>query len=526
MAESREARVFRLRWWTLVTVAISILLIVLDATVLNVALPTIQKKLSAASTELLWMVNAYTMVFGALMLTTGSLADRLGRAKLLQAGVVVFGLASVGAYFSGTATHLIVWRVLQGIGGAMILPTTLAIITNVFPEKERPRAIGIWAGLNAVGIALGPIIGGALVQNFNWNSIFLINIPVAAVALVMGIFLVPDSKDSHPRKLDIVGNVLSLAGLASLIYGLINGGSRGWTDAQVLGTLIGGAAILLLFVLWERRVSEPLLEIGFFKDMRFTAGISVIMILGLALNGFQYISTFYMQFVKAYTALGTGLRYIPLAVGLLIGAVSSDRIAKPIGSKWVMTAGFAGTSAVLFAMSGLTAATSYYPLGTELFFLGLCLGLIMAPVTDVIMGALPKDKAGIGSATNTVFRMVSGAVGVAVIGSILSSVYRSNFTRAVSAIHGLTAVISQKGGDSVGAALAISGSGQLPAPVANSLAMAGRQSFMDGWHILAIITGCIALAGVAVVIAFMPARQRQPADEAVGEHTTRHAGLR
>jgi EmrB/QacA subfamily drug resistance transporter len=524
MSELGATRAYRLRWWTLITIAVSILVIVLDATVMNVALPTIQRELDASSAQLLWMVSIYTMMFGALMLTTGSLADRLGRAKLLQSGVAVFGLASIGAYFSGTAVHLIIWRVFQGIGGAMIMPATLAIITNIFPEDERPRAIGIWAGLNAIGIALGPIIGGALVQNFNWNSIFLINIPIAAIALIMGLFLVPDSKDSHPRKLDPVGNILSLAGLGSFIYGLINGGTRGWTDAQVIATLIAGGLILLLFVLWEAHRPDPLMELRFFKNHRFTAGIIVLVILGLALNGFQYISTFYMQFVKAYTALGTGVRYVPLAVGLMLGAVGSARLSKSIGSKWVMLIGFVGVAGILFAMSAFTIGTSYSGLGGAFFFLGAFLGLITAPVTDVIMGSLPKDQAGMGSAMNTVLRMVSGTVGVAILGSVLSSVYTSHFDKAAAAIPGLPAAIVQTASNSVGAAVLIASSGQIPAALANPLALAAKQSFMDGWHILAIVTGFIGLVGAVVVITFMPNRAGQPAKGSAVQETTGTAG--
>ena len=526
MSEVKTSRVYRLRWWTLVTIAISILVIVLDATVMNVALPTIQKELNASSSDLLWMVNAYTMIFGALMLTTGSLADRLGRAKVLQAGIIVFGLSSIGAFFSGSANQLIIWRFLMGAGAAMILPTTLAIITNVFPENERGRAIGVWAGLNAIGIALGPIIGGALVQNYRWNSIFLINIPVAVVALLMGWFFIPDSKDSNPRKLDIVGNVMALAGLAALIYGLINGGSKGWTDPTVLGTLAGSVILLTVFVLWERHVSQPLLELGFFKNPRFTAGILILTILGLALNGFSYIATFYMQFVKAYSALGTGLRYIPLAVGLLFGAVGSDRVVKILGAKWVMAIGFTGMAVSLLALASLSIGTSFTVFGIELFFLGAFLGIIMAPVTDIIMGSLPKEKAGIGSAMNTVFRTVSGAIGVAILGSILNSIYTSKFLSAMASIKGLPASLGQAGSNSVGAAVGIAASGKLPPTIAAALAQAGRDSFMDGWHIIGIIIAIIAVVGIVVTITLIPHRHSPPVEEVVGEHTTRHVGLR
>jgi EmrB/QacA subfamily drug resistance transporter len=510
--ETRESRIYRRRWWTLVAISLSILVITLDATVMNVALPTIQRELNANNSELLWMVNAYMMIFGALMLTTGALADRLGRAKLLQAGVVVFGLSSVGAYLSGTATHLIIWRIFMGAGAAMILPATLAIITNIFPEEERGKAIGVWAGLNAVGIALGPIIGGALVQNFNWNSIFLINIPVAVIALILGWFLIPDSRDSNPRKLDIVGNILSLGGLSALIYGLINGSSRGWTDTQVLATLFGSVVLIALFVLWERRVSQPLLEISFFRNARFSAGIGVLIILGLGLNGFQYVLTYYMQFVKGYNALETGLRYLPLALGILVGAVMADNAVKRLGTKWVMAIGFIGTAILFILVSRFTTDSPFWQLGTELFFSAFFLGNIIAPVTDAIMGALPKAKAGIGSAMNTVFRMVSGTIGVAALGAALSSVYASNFLKSVASIPGLPAALVKKASDSVGVAIGIANSGQLSPALASALSQTAKQSFMDGWQTIAIISCAIFVVGAIIVLKFMPARH-EPAPQ-------------
>ena len=503
--ETKESRIYRLRWWTLVVIALSILVITLDATVMNVALPTIQRELNATNSELLWMVNAYMMIFGALMLTTGALGDRFGRAKILQAGIAIFGLCSIGAYLSGTATHLIIWRIFMGAGAAMILPATLAIITNIFPEKERGRAIGVWAGLNAVGIALGPIIGGVLVQNFNWNSIFLINIPVAVIALAAGWFLIPDSRDINPRKLDIVGNILSLAGLSALIYGLINGGSRGWTDTQVLTTLIGSVVLIALFILWERRVSQPLLEIGLFRNARFSAGIGVLIIMGLGLNGFQYVLTFYMQFVKSYNALGTGLRYLPLAIGILLGAVMADSAVKRLGTKWVMVMGSVGAAIMFIFISRFTIDSPFWQLGTEVFFLSLFLGYILAPVMDAIMGALPKAKAGTGSAVSTVFRMIAGAIGVAVLGAILSSIYASNFLKSAAAIPGLPEALVKKASDSVGAAVGIANSGQLPPALASALSQTAKQSFMDGWQTMAIISCVIFVVGAIVVFRFMPA---------------------
>lgn len=504
--EIGESRTYRRRWWTLVTVCLSTVIVGLDTFVVTVALPTIQRELNATSSELLWIVNAYTLIFGALMLTSGALGDRLGRARVLQAGVALFGLCSVGAYFSGTAAHLIIWRFFMGAGAAIIISTTLAIITNVFPDKERARAIGVWVGLSSIGLALGPIIGGALVQHFNWNSIFLINIPIAAAALVLGWFFVPDSRDVNSRRPDIVGNVLSLAGLAALIYALINGGSRGWTGPQVLGTMVGSIVVLAVFILWERRVSEPLLELHFFRNRHFSVGMAITVVSSLALFGLLYVLTFYMQFVQGFSPLGTGLRYAPLALGLLVGGVTADRVVSRLGAKWVIAAGFVGTAVVFFLISSLKAGSPFWQLGTELFMSSFCLGYVAAPVTDVIMGSVPRVKAGIGSATNSVFKQVAGAIGVAVFGAVLTSIYVSRFVEQASAISGLPTALVKQASGSVGAAVAIAGSGKLPSTLADALALAAKQSFMDSWRVMFVVISVVLLAGGLVVVVLMPAR--------------------
>lgn len=261
MNEAKENRIYQQRWWTLTAISISLLVIVLDTTIMNVALPTIQKQLGATSSQLQWMVIGYTMMLGALLLTTGSLGDRIGRGKTLRAGLIVFGISSVCAFLSTTPTQLIIWRIFMGAGAALIMPSTLSTITNVFPQKERGQAIGVWAGLSAFGIALGPIIGGFLVQHFNWNSIFMINIPIVIIALILGWFFVPNTRDNQPRKLDIIGNLLSLTGLALLIYGLTTGGSRGWIDPTVLGPLFSSLVLLTSFIVWEKHTPYPLLDV-------------------------------------------------------------------------------------------------------------------------------------------------------------------------------------------------------------------------------------------------------------------------
>ena len=515
MVETKEARIYRLRWRTLATISVSILVLVLDTTVMNLALPTIQRQLNATSSELMWMVTAYTMILGALMLTSGSLGDRIGRGKVLRVGLIVFGIASVGAFLSSTPVQLIVCRLFMGAGAALIMPNTLSTITNIFPEKERAKAIGIWAGLNGLGIVLGPIIGGFMVQHFNWNSIFFINIPVVIVALILGQFFVPDTRDDKPRKLDILGNLLSLAGLAMLIYGLNTGGSRGWTDALVLGTIISSVVLIGLFIFWERRASQPLLDLGFFRNPRFSTGVGILIIIGLALNGVIYILTYYMQFVRGYNPFGAGVRFIPFAIGMLLGSVMAHRFVKRLGARLVLAVAFIGAAIVLIIMSLLKIESLYWQLGTEFVFLGLCLGSISATIADTIMGSLPKARAGIGSAVNTTFQMIAGSIGVAVLGGILSSIYKGHFLDSATTISGLPEQVVQKASDSVGIAISIANSGQLPENLANLLSQAAKQSFMDGWSIILITSGTIFVIGAMVVLKFLRSRQDTSVPEPV-----------
>jgi EmrB/QacA subfamily drug resistance transporter len=501
---SRNTKEYRQRWWTLLVISISVLIIVIDATIVNVALPTLQRELNTTGSELQWIINAYILVFGSLMLTTGALGDRIGRKLMLQLGIVLFGGASIGAAYVTSGTQLIVWRVIMGLGGAMILPATLAIITNVFPREERGRAIGAWAGMNAIGVALGPIIGGLLIEHWDWNSIFLINIPIAAVALISGWFIIPNSRDLNPKQPDFPGTVLSIVALSGIVFGLVQGGSWGWTDPGVLGALIGGAILLALFILWERHSSHPMLELGFFRRARFSMGVGAVSLMAFGQMGITFGLTLYMQFVNGYTALETGIRFVPLAVGIFIGAGSADRIVARIGTKKVIATGFVLNTIMLVLASFWQADTAYWQLGLIFFGTGFALGYIAAPATDAVMGALPEAQAGIGSAMNTVCRMVAGSIGVAIIGSILNTVYTSSFKDAVTSIAGLPAQVVETASDSVGAAIVVAQ--QLPAEAGGAMAEIARTSFMDGWQVMTLISAGIGIIGVLLTIKYMPSR--------------------
>ena len=502
-----QSQIYQRRWWTLFTIAISVLIIGLDALIVNIALPTIQRDLSATISDLQWIVSIYTMVFAGLMLTTGALGDRLGRARMLQAGILVFAGASLGASFSNSATVLIIWRAVMGIGAAMIAPATLAIITNVFPKEERGKAIGIWAGFNGVSVALGPIIGGLVIQNLDWHWIFYINLPVTAAALILGYFFVPNSRDPKPKSPDIPGTILSIAGLGTLVFGLIKVNDWGWGDRSVIGSLCISVVLIALFILWERRTTHPMLEMELFRNRRFTAGVIAIVIMGLALFGLSFTNTLFMQFVKNYSPLQTGVRYIPLALGVLVGAGSSDRLVQRIGTARVMLIGFLGVAALSVAYSFWTVGVPYWQIGLVYGGIGFFLGYITAPAATAIMEALPEARAGVGSAMNSVFRFVSGTIAVAVLGTVLSNIYASSFNKAVSSIPGLPAEVIKPASDSVGAAVTIAE--KLPAATGQALSAIARDSFMDGWQVMALITCGMCIIGGIFVLSYMPARREE-----------------
>jgi len=497
---------YQRRWWILLVVSVSIIIVVLDSTIVNIALPTLQRELNTTISELQWIISSYIMVFAALMLTMGAIGDRIGRAKMLQIGIIVFACASLGAAFANSGLQLIIWRAIMGIGGAMILPATLAIITNVFPREERGKAIGVWAGLNGIGIALGPIIGGLIIDRLDWHWVFIINLPIAAIALIAGLFLIPDSRDPNQKRLDIVGTVLSATALASLVFGLIQGGNWGWTDHTVVATLVSGVVLIACFILWERYTPNPMLEVSFFRSPRFSAGVGAVSMMSLALIGLTFSLTLYMQFVIGYTALETGIRFVPLALGVFIGAGSADKIVSRIGTTYVITIGFIGTATIGAIASFWQLDTAYWQLGAIFFGLGFFLGYIAAPATDAVMGALPEARAGIGSAMNTVSRLVAGSIGVAVLGALLSTIYSSNIQKALAGVEGLSEEFIEIASDSIGAALAAAEG--LPEPLAYEVALAARESFMDGWQVLAFFTCSMSIIAASVVFRFMPARHR------------------
>ena len=500
----RRSKKYQRRWFTLLVLSMVLLIIGLDVTVLNVALPTLQQELGASASELQWIVNAYVLVFAGVLLTMGTLGDRFGRKLALQVGLVVFGAASIAAGYADSTTQLIIARAGQGIGGAMIMPSTLSVIVDIFPRSERPKAIGIWAGVSALGIPLGMVGGGWLLENFSWGSVFLINAPVGIVALVSGQVLVPESKDPAARRIDIMGAVLSMATLTALIYTIIEAPEQGWLTANTLAGFAASLAGAAVFVWYELRTSEPMLDIRFFRNPRLSAGTVAVAVAFMAMLGLMFILTQYLQFVRGYTPLETGMRFVPMALGFMVGAPSSAVLVNKLGTKKLMSAGLLIVAGIMLSLSFLTLTTPYWAIGLLLLALGIGMAWAMAPATDAVMAALPEEQAGVGSALNDTSRQIGGALGIGIFGSIFNSVYGSNI---VSAVAGLPEQAAAAAENSIGAALQVaSGLGA----AGEVLQTASTAAFIDGLSVTFIVTAAIALIGGLFVFRFMPAQDITP----------------
>jgi EmrB/QacA subfamily drug resistance transporter len=504
----RTSRSYHQRWLVLGLMCLSLLVIIVDNSILNVAIPTLVRDLDASNSQLQWIVDSYTLVFAGLLLTAGSLGDRFGRRGALQFGMAVFGLGSLASALVDTPNQLIFTRGLMGIGGAFIMPATLSIITNTFPPEERGRAIGLWAAIAGVATALGPISGGFLIEHFYWGSIFLVNLPIVAFALAAGVFIVPTSKDPSKPALDPVGALLSIVGLVSLVYGFIQAPEHGWTSPPIMLAFGISIVTLGLFALWESRVSSPMLDTSFFRNPRFTAASMGIMLLFFAMFGSIFLLTQYLQFVMGYTALEAGVRLLPMALTMLVVAPSSARIVERVGTKVVVGSGLtiAGVGLALFA--GLPSENISYwgDVAWRMIIMAIGMGLTMAPATESIMGSLPRAKAGIGSAMNDTTRQVGGAFGVAIIGSVMSSLYGSRVADVFSAA-GVTGQPVEVAKEGLGQALGVAADPRVPGAVAQELVAGAKDAFVYGMHRGVLVGAAAALLGAVIAFRYLPARE-------------------
>jgi EmrB/QacA subfamily drug resistance transporter len=494
------------RWAILAVLCLGLLVTGIDGTIVNVALPSFVRELHASFSQLQWIVDAYTIVFASFLLIAGSTADRLGRKRVFAAGLVIFGLGSLACALTHSAGTLILTRGFQGLGGAFILPATLSIITNIFDDPtERAKAIAIWAGVSGLGVAIGPVSGGYLLGHFWWGSIFLVNVPIVIVALIGAALLIPESHDQHAPAPDVLGALLSTSGLVALLYGIIEGPSLGWTQPRTAAAFTAGAVLLIAFAAWERHTDHPLLDVRFFTNPRFTAASIAITLLFFAMYGTVFFVSQYLQFVLGLSPLASGVRLLPVAGVLMVAAPLSAMLVARAGTKVVVAGGLVLVSVALLIFSRATATSGYWLIAAVLVVFGLGMGLAMAPATDSIMGSLPPERAGVGSAVNDTTREIGGALGVAIMGSLAASAY----TRRMGTIPHFAALAHQSSQaaaavrSSVGGAASVAGS--LPKAVAAPLTAAANDAFAHALDTTVLIAAIIALVGAVIAGIFLPA---------------------
>jgi EmrB/QacA subfamily drug resistance transporter len=487
------------RWFTLGVICLALVVITIDNTILNVALPSIVRELDATGSELQWIVDSYVIVFACLLLTAGALGDKFGRKRALLSGVALFGLFSALASVASSPEMLIACRGLMGIGGALIYPTTLSIITNMFTGRERARAIGVWAGISGVGIAIGPLAGGFLVEHFSWGAVFLVNVPICAAVLVAAWTFVPDSRDPSGDPLDPLGSVLSIVALVGLLYAIIDGPESGWTAPAVMAGFAVGIVFGALFALWELHTEHPMLDLHFFQNPRFSAASGTITLVNFAVFGSTFLLTQYFQFVLGYSPLKAGFLTMPVAVGMMVAAPAAPRFVFRWGTKRVVIVGLCTIASGLMLYASDTIMSSFTLGALVRLLFGLGVGLTMSPVTESIMGSLPLGKAGVGSAVNDTTRQTGGALGIAVIGSVFLAWYH-HFTVAAGKLPGHTAHAVH---DSIGTALVAAA--KLPAEQARLVADAARSAFVDAMRFTYPIGAVIVLGAVLIAWKWLPA---------------------
>ncbi|MFN8040108.1 MAG: DHA2 family efflux MFS transporter permease subunit [Acidimicrobiales bacterium] len=491
--------IYRRRWWTLAVLCLSLLIVFIGNSSLNVTIPTLSRELQATESQLQWVIAIYSLVFAGLLFTTGALGDRYGRKGALQLGLVLFMLACVAASLSTSMPQLIACRALMGVGAALIMPSTLSILVNVFPPDERTKAIAIWAGVTGAAGAIGPVASGLILGHFWYGAVFLVNVPICAFALVAGIRLVPRSKDPEHGQLDPVGALLSIVGIVSLVYGLIEAPDKGWTAPITLASFALGIVVLAVFVLWERRQDEPMLDIAYFRNGAFSAGTSGMILVFMAMYGVMFLVTQYFQLILGYTPLDSALRFLPMAPIMIIVAPLTPRLSQRFGANRTVSAGLALVGVGLIMFRALSETTAYlYILGAVVPLVG-GMALAMSPMTAAIMSAVPPRRAGAGSAMNDATRELGAALGVAVMGSIAASRY-------ATAVDGLTGGLPPAAQEAAGSSLAgaLQVAAHVPGEVGQALAAGAQSAFIDGIHLAVTIGAILAWIASMVVLRYLP----------------------
>ena len=497
------------RWWALAALVVSGLVIGLDSTVLITALPTLSSKLGATTSDLQWIAAAYTLTLGGLLLPGGVLGDRYGRKRWLLVGLAIFGVSSVIASQATTATALIAMRALMGVGAALILPLSLSILPSMFTAEERPRAIGAAAAGTFLGLPLGPLVAGWLLTHYAWGSVFLINAPVVVIALVGIWFLVPEGKDPHPRAFDWVGGLLAVVGVTALVYGVIEQPIHGWTDARVLAGIIGGAVVLMAFVVWDLRQASPFVDLRNFRNRGFTWATMAFVVTGFGLFGVMFILTPYIQIVLGNDAQATGIKLLPLIGGVIVGAGIGNVMAARFGARVAVSAGLASTAAALLGFSQIGADAGYGAVGAALLLIGIGIGIALPTTLDVILATLPPTQTGAGSALTRALQQIAATFGVAILGSILNNVYQAHLGPYVASLPSQAREVTL---GSLAGAHAVAG--QLPPPARSAVVRAANDAYTNGLSEVMLVSAGLVLATAIAIAIFLPARVSPIASEA------------
>jgi EmrB/QacA subfamily drug resistance transporter len=483
--------------------SVGTLIVFLDDTIVNTALPRMSVDLGASTSGLQWVVDAYVLVLAGLLLLCGSLGDRYGRRRMMAAGLVVFAGASAGAALSSSLGALIVMRCLQGLGAALVLPATLSIITNVFPRAERGRAIAVWTAIGGIGVGIGPVIGGYLIDASGWAAVFWLQVPVTLAALV-GMIIVPESRDDRHVGLDIPGAVLGTLGLTTLVYGIIRAGEETFSDGLAIAAFGAAALLLACFAIVERRSAAPMLPLKFFRERDFTGAVLVIGIAIFSLFVSFFFLTQLFQLVQHRSALTAGLLVVPASIGLIIGSGLASRLIHTLGPRVLVSIMTGGMTLGLLLLTRTTVTSSALQIDSALVIFGVGAGLGLPALTDTVMAAVPERDAGVGSAVNDVSRQLGGALGVAVIGSIVSSAYRANLHRTLPA--GVTSDAARSAGKSIGVATQTVKT--LPTDAAAALTRAANTAYVDAITRGFLISAVVMTSALVIAVTLLPRRMR------------------
>lgn len=500
------------RWWILLVLILALFGVSVDNTILIIALPTLARDLQASAADLQWMVDAYILVFAGFLLLSGALADRYGRRLMLVIGLILFGVGSLFAPFVTSADQLIALRAFMGLGASLMMPSTLSIIADVFDSEERPKAIAAWGSISAIGIVAGPVLGGWLLDHFAWPAVFLVNVPFAVVGIIATMAVVPESRAPGRVSLDLVGAALSVVGLVALVFAIIEVPARGWDDPSVLLAFVAAAVAGLAFVAWERRTPDPMLDIGLFRDQGFAAACISVTLVFFALNGALFFLTQYMQGVQGLDALATGLRFIPVAIGVMLGAGISAGAVRRLGARVVTSVGLALMAVGLLSFALIKVDSGDVFVGVLLFVCSAGIGLAMTPATDAILGALPPDQFGVGSAVNDTTREIGGALGVAILGSLFAVSYADRLRPQLPT--GVPDEVARVVTESLAGALVVAE--QVGGAIGDALTAAAQQAFVESMAMTSVVGAMIAFGGVLVAVIWMPRRPSDHAESAPG----------